>query len=304
MKSDNLFITIYLNQKIVFDLLAILEDGFSQFSTINTSTSNASKSNGEISGEIGVSNIFALLGVKLKSALKSEDSESEQSSLKADKIHTPTSLFAKLHSEIANRGMIKYVSNSEDLNQIVPGDFVEFKGILEKNPLINMLDSFQRFGEMASLFEEEPIQQKGNKQQGQIKPSKNSENTKVISQIKALSESLKVGNMLDLICTVDNSNNLRIVTPVSVDYFFNQNMNEVIDGQYKVFGKVIRVVPEYSDESINLLRNTSFSLFQNSLLSGIFGNFKDLEEAGLKLPSLDIEIEGPSLLIIPIAIFS
>jgi len=36
-----LCIPIYLNQKIVFDLLAVQEDGFSQLSTLHTSTSNS-----------------------------------------------------------------------------------------------------------------------------------------------------------------------------------------------------------------------------------------------------------------------
>lgn len=36
-----LCIPIYLNQKIVFDLLAVQEDGFSQLSTLHTSNSNS-----------------------------------------------------------------------------------------------------------------------------------------------------------------------------------------------------------------------------------------------------------------------
>lgn len=58
-----LCIPIYLNQKIVFDLLAVQEDGFSQLTTLRTSTSDSETTKNGIGASIGVSNVFALLGV-------------------------------------------------------------------------------------------------------------------------------------------------------------------------------------------------------------------------------------------------
>ncbi|SFT14341.1 DUF6414 family protein [Sphingobacterium wenxiniae] len=58
---DKFTLPIYLNQKYVFDLLAIIEDGFSQIESVKTGqTSDISTSKG-VSGEIGVNNVFAFL---------------------------------------------------------------------------------------------------------------------------------------------------------------------------------------------------------------------------------------------------
>jgi hypothetical protein len=65
-------------------------------------------------------------------------------------------------------------------------------------------------------------------------------------------------------------------------------MNEVIDGEYKVFGKVVRVVKE-ADNSINRLRNTcresiifptsfivinQFALIAQQIPSSIFSGYR------------------------------
>ena len=68
--SDTLVIPIYLNQRTVFDMLAMLEDGFSHLETVQTSRKRGSTTEGGGEAEIGASNIFALLGVSLKGHLR------------------------------------------------------------------------------------------------------------------------------------------------------------------------------------------------------------------------------------------
>src|SRR5689334_8355621 len=65
-ESSDFSVTIYLNQAVVFDLLAIMEDGMSQVSSIKISESN--KHNADAG--IGASNVFALLGVTLKGGIE------------------------------------------------------------------------------------------------------------------------------------------------------------------------------------------------------------------------------------------
>lgn len=62
VKSYVLPITTYLNQKIVFDLLAVIEDGFAQVTNLNVSTTNGATTKGNAEGEAG----FGLYGVKTK----------------------------------------------------------------------------------------------------------------------------------------------------------------------------------------------------------------------------------------------
>lgn len=75
MKEPNLIIPHYLNQKIVFDMLAIIEDGFSTMSTVNVSKKQNIEHGAELAGEIGTSNIFSLFNIKLNSGLSRKANE-------------------------------------------------------------------------------------------------------------------------------------------------------------------------------------------------------------------------------------
>ncbi len=55
-----LCIPIYLNQKIVFDLLAVQEDGFSQLSTLRTSISDSETTKNGVGASIEFSELIRL----------------------------------------------------------------------------------------------------------------------------------------------------------------------------------------------------------------------------------------------------
>ena len=66
LNKHSLEIPLYLNQKIVFDLLASINDGFTQVTKLKTVSATESSLDGTIEADLGNKNIFALLGVKLK----------------------------------------------------------------------------------------------------------------------------------------------------------------------------------------------------------------------------------------------
>lgn len=86
------------------------------------------------------------------------------------------------------------------------------------------------------------------------------------------------------------------------NYFLNNSMNEITEGNYKILGKVIQIFKE--DGEISLLRNTVFSrlkldkmkefqeLFNDPSLSAIIG------ENGVTT-----SVKAPVIMIIPIAIY-
>jgi len=88
-------------------MLATLEGGFSQFTSIQTSSEKSSTSSGELAAEIGSSNVFALLGVKLRGALKDEDTNKGSETLSQEKVHTSSSLFQKLRDYLDKEKLIK-----------------------------------------------------------------------------------------------------------------------------------------------------------------------------------------------------
>jgi len=284
-------ITSYLNQKIVFDLLAVIEDGFSQVRKLETTQDEAKTTNVSGQGEIGLSNVFSLLGVNLKAATGREKSQSDSAKTSEERIHTPTSLFAKLLSYLDENELIKYIDDTTEIEEIDTGSFVCFKGTLQQNPIVSLLNSIEQFGVMATRLDSQKGKQK-------------SENQDILKQIKAMKDSLVQDEMLDLICSLATSNDLKAVLPVYLNYFFNRNMSDLIDGEYTVVGKVIRIVSADTEETINLLRNTSFNLFKQHAIEGLFEQMSRGQSEQFNMPDIATHIAGPSMLVIPIAIYS
>ena len=153
---------------------------------------------------------------------------------------------------------------------------------------------------MASVFSDPAPQQEKKGGASQQKADK-----KTIEQMQAMSDALQSGNIVNLICKVDcGKKNSTAVLPVYIDYFSNRNMNEITDGHYRVIGKITKIINE-PDDSINLLRNTSFSLFQQSVLDALFSDFAgpDAQKAGMEIPNTSTTVNGPAVMILPIAIF-
>lgn len=130
---NKLTLPIYLNQKYVFDLLAIIENGFSQVETIRTGQTKSDSEKDSFKGEVGISNVFAFLKFGFSGDNTIDKSNLSNEEISKEKIHTPNSLFSKLRSYLHDN---KSITTSNFLTA-KPGDFVEIKLSLRKNPLID-----------------------------------------------------------------------------------------------------------------------------------------------------------------------
>ncbi|MCD4735721.1 MAG: hypothetical protein K8R53_06725, partial [Bacteroidales bacterium] len=74
----DLCIPIYLNQQIVFDLLAIIEDGLSDVTTIKTSVTDLERKTASAETTAGISNLLSLVGVSFGGRLNKERDTGEQ----------------------------------------------------------------------------------------------------------------------------------------------------------------------------------------------------------------------------------
>lgn len=156
MDTRDLPVPLYLNQQAVFDLLAVIEDGFSQLRAVKTSSSESEKGKDEVGGEIGVSNVFAFLGVKLKGGVSSESGSDRKREVSEERVFTPASLFAKLRAALIERGLLTDLDTVEH-GALAPGQFVEFSGILRKNPVVAAMEGMIQLIETAQLFAEQPV---------------------------------------------------------------------------------------------------------------------------------------------------
>ena len=282
--KDKLTIPIYLNTKIVFDMLATIEDGFSEVKNIQTS--NTKSKDEEINAGIGASNVFSLLKIGIAANKKNGDSKEEVVS--EERTHTTVSLFQKLKVELEENQFIK----QQDSDELLEGDFVELKGTLKPNPVIDMLVNFKELMALINVFDDN----KGNKSKSQ----KIMENQKFSSQLSALIDGLQTDGKKDIIC---QTSDMEIVVPTDENYFSNKNMSELTDGNYKILGKVTKICAN-DNESISLLRNTAFSKLKFDKMKEFQDLFKDPSLSAI-VDHNDIKtiIKAPTHMVIPIAIY-
>ncbi len=304
MEPTDLCVPIYLNQQIVFDLLAILDDGFSEFSTIRSLNAEIQSQCAGTTGSVGLSNVFALIGLSLKGDLSKKKEGQEQKEISQQKIHTPASLFAKLKLMLDenNIGMLNQIDSREDINELNGGDFVYFRAILKKNPLIDALESLKKLMELAILFTDKGSEQKVKKGQRIVDPHIN--DPPVMKLLDGLLASLTQSNSLELIGELLDVPETKAVISTKLNYFSDKNAAEIIDGEFRVIGKVVRIIKNDSDTPVNLLRKTSFGLLDSKILNQFKDAFVGVENAGIKVPELVTEIKGPAIVVIPIAIFT
>ncbi|ANU15689.1 hypothetical protein BBI11_00655 [Planococcus maritimus] len=282
-------LTTYLNQNAVFDLLAVIEDGFSQVNNLNISNTEGKSTNSNVDGEAG----FGMYGIKtkIKAAMGIEKSTTEEKTSSEERVHTPTSLFAKLFSYLEENDLIMEVNDTSDLEKLSHGSFVRFESKLERNPLISLLESFEQMMVVAMTF------------QSPQKSGKKNNEQEILKQIKSMKNSLTENDSFDLICTINKNESLKAVLPVYLNYFIHKNTNEIIDGNYTVFGKVVKIVSDDADD-INLFRNTGFKLFQQEALDTMLDSMNNGTDEQLEIPNINSRISSPAILVIPIAIYS
>lgn len=289
LNKHSLEIPLYLNQKIMFDLLASVNDGLTQVTKLKTTSAREENLEGTIEADLGNKNIFALLGVKLKG--KADAEHNREDNKEQEKIHTPSSLFNNLKDRLFKDKMVRKVT--DNFKDIQAGEFVEVTGVLKINPLISTMENMVRLMELATAMNGDGTGRKAKQQ--------NPENRTMINQVKAFTNGLKIDGMVDMICELDGFSDGKAVLPIYMNYFFNGNSGEVIDGKFKVLGKVAKVCGE--NEKIDLLRNTSLSLFKENILENLLKVFNNELNQNINIGEIETIIKGPALLIIPIAIY-
>lgn len=293
MKNSSLIVPIYINEKIVIDMLAIIDDGFSKVSQINSVERNEN-SNKKIAGSniSSGSIINKFLKIDFKGDLDNLSAKINKKSISKEKVHTNVSLLSKFRSYLIEKQMLK---NRFDIEQINLGDFVEIEGELQKNPLIDFLEAFIDIYKIADIFVE-PSQLGDRK----INREKKENDQKIIKQIRSFSDELKHSGTIDFILSNEKG---EIVLSTQEQYLSNDNISEILGGTFKVLGKVIAIC-ENDTESINLLRKTTLSIMPEDYLEEMFATFKSDDMKELNLPEFKTKIKGPAMIVIPIAIYA
>lgn len=288
----SLIVPVYLNQRIVFDLLAMVQDGLSEVTRITTTEFDKESVSREAGATFGLTGaISSLFKVDLSGRRTSGEEGASGVERNEERVHTPSSLLYKL------RQMLKDEVHALDASyNPEPGHLVEFSTTLRRNPLIEAMDTMAGMLDIAVTFGEQPKQ--GAKKQ---KPGDDFRGTK--RQMEEFREKLAAGSTVDIVSEALLSGHTAVVT-LEEEFLRDPTMSNLVEGHFTVLGKVIRVV-EKSDESISLLRKTALSAMPIAVLSEAFSVLSATSaDEGFTLPKMEWEINGPAIQVLPIGIYA
>ncbi len=305
--TSQLIIPIYVNEKIVLDMLAIIEDGFSTVSQVNfvEYDEDTTDKKGSFGNTTSLFKNFVKLDVGLSASKEKKSSDSK--TIAQEKIHTIVSLLSKFHRYLHSNNILKSGAHIDDISI---GDFIEIEGELQKSPLLEFLDKMIAGLSFADIFSdstEKSSQTKGNQSKGS-KKSTPSKKSSPINQIRSFMNKLTTTGTQDFILSNEA---FTTVLSVQEQYLSNDNISEILGGKFKVLGKVIAVYKDDKNENendtsqnINLLRKTPLSLFPTNQLEEMFSALNSSEMQAFNLPELKTEIPAPAIIVIPIAIYA
>lgn len=294
MKSDQLIVPVYINEKIVLDMLAIIEDGFSTVSQVSYTEhkENSNSQNFDAGFSTAATILSKLLKINLTGGLSHSRDNEEGENQVYTKVHTNVSLLSKFRTSLADKKILKSGFNVTDIKI---GDFIEVEGELQKNPLISYMDSFIDLFRMIDIFAEKSTLGK----KTQAKAQKQQESN-IVKQINSLADELKHSGTIDFILS-DTAGT--VVLSAQEQYLSNDNISEIIGGHFKVLGKVIAICKD-EEENIDLLRKTTLSVFPNDQLTEMLSGFQNDDMKQFNFPELKTKIPDPAVIVIPVAIYA
>ena len=296
MSGDSkLLIPVYLNQRIVFDMIAMLQGGISTVTSVSTTEQSADGESRALCGSFGVGRaLSSLLKIGLSAETNTDKIESEEKKLTEERIHTPASLFYTLRNSLKNQNF--FVVDDQNVRP-TPGAIVEFQATLKRNPVIETMDAMSQLMDLATSFGMFQTPQRGKK------TTQRTEYEQTKKQIESFSKSLKVGDSIDL-TTDDLKSGYKAIVTIERQYLNDPLMSDLVDGKFNVLGKVIRSIPSDND-AISLIRKSAISRMPSSVLTEVSGGLQKIIESNeFDFPKLEWEIKGPVIQVIPISIFS
>lgn len=295
--KEELIIPIYLNEKTVLDMLAIIEDGFSMVSEISSSNQVTATTDVKMRGGFSTKALLdKLLKIQLDGTFDREKETNDSSQVKLDRVHTNVSLLSKFRTELIKNDLLSCKAGEKlNVQKIRTGDFIEFEGELQKNPMIDIFERVVDVFRMSDIFSEKP--ELGKKKAACIKKQ---EEEIIVRQVKLFLDELKHTGTIDFILESENGT---LVLSAQEQYLENDNISEIIGGKFKILGKVIKICKD-ENEKINLLRKTTLNILDQDSIDEFLAAFKTEELEMYNLPEMRTEIAGPAVIILPIAIYA
>lgn len=294
--NPQLIVPVYLNQRAVFDLVAMLQGGISTVTKVSETAHESKASERQVGAAFGLNKAFAsLLRIDLSGKLGQSGKEETGRTSNDERVHTPASLFFTLRGLLLEKNLLL---QDNDQSSPKPGDFLEFSASLSRNPIIETVDALFDMMSVASIFSSP-----GSSQQKKGKAHLQDEHKAQLKQLEQFREKLRSGDTVDLATDPLLSTHRAVIT-VETQYLNDPSMADLVDGTFTVLGKVTRVLAQ-GEGGVSLIRNTALGKMPPLVLEQLFSALNALStEQGFNLPIVSWQIAGPVIQLLPIAIYA
>lgn len=289
-KQIDFILPLYLNQRFVYDILAIKNEGFTEFYEIKDRKEANDEINSKVNANFGNNNEFSLIKASVEGEIGATIRNDNNNEKSYKKTHTPTSLFMQVYQYLKNNKKIIKLDNSACLNDISSGDFVEIKSSIEINTIVEFFETFSKVINITEAFSNLAVtNSKKTVQNNPISQLKRPVDN-IIKVLETENDKVKYG-----ICKLEEK---EVVLKMNKEYFINSDYSEIKNGEFRIIGKVLEKVPE--GEKVLLNRENAVGLYNPK-------TFEQVKEALKTIPNINLkefkdEVEGETCIIMPIAI--
>lgn len=309
----DLLIPVYLDTEVLIDLLATVEDGFSLVERVTSEQISRRSSEKSGGADFATTAMFQFFKLGLSGKLGRSTTEGASETTEANKTHTYGSLLHRFRRYLISEGLLMQ-SIIDDSPEV--GSFIEFPGILRPNPFTDAFERLQRilrFADIAMGLEDRVTQTNSSdtnehrKGQPSRRPPSMSKSQK---QSKAIADFLKLVTTdveregTSTVVIEHQTSNYRAVVTVFDDYLRDRSMTEVLNREFRIFGKVARHLPAGSGESVDLLASSGVAGFPSEILGQLTSTMKEMvAQTGMQIPTPMAMVHPPVIEIVPIAIY-
>ena len=288
-KKMDFILPLYLNQRFVYDILAIKNDGFTEFYEIKDKKEENDEIDSKVNANFGCNNDFSLIKAGVDAELEASMTTDNNNEKTYKRTHTPTSLFMQVYQYLQDNNKIVKLESKEDLQNISSGEFVEIKSNIEINTIVEFFETFSKVINITDAFLGfSNIDNKKSNNNPLLQLKKPVDN--IIKVLETENDKVKYG-----ICRLGDK---EIVLKLNKEYFINSDYSEIKNGEFRIIGKVMEIIPE--GEKVLLNRENAVGLYDPKM-------FEQVKEALKTIPNINIqefkdEVDGLTCIIMPIAI--
>lgn len=272
--------------------MAIKNDGFTEFFEIKDKKENSNENDAKVNAKLGTNNDFALIQASMegKMGIKTVNGLNNEKSYK--KTHTPTSLFMQVYQYLKQNDKIVHLQDIKDLENINSGEFVELKSNIELNTIVDFFETLNKVIDITealiSFSNTSSNQNKKNNPLSQMKRP-------VENILKSLENENENANVKYGICKIEEKD---LVLKLNKAYFINGDYSEIKNGEFRIIGKVLEVIPQ--GNKILLNRENAIGLYEPKMFEEVKNALKVIPN--LKFKPFQDEVTGHTIVIMPIAI--